>query len=168
MKFEFKKIILLIISIYVAIGLVGLSVSCSNSETKQFNATHIESPFTQEDQLAAAKLLKRLYELKGYDIEISRLKQTNQTRSMGQALSNHAYLVYVIDFDNTSVNDVVSCTFITSDHEIKNVVHQVVLKNENAMRLSGMNNAFIDDVTIFKDNYKRTLVGQFYYRSEID
>lgn len=160
-----KAIILLGINSLLASLLAVSLVACADQETRQFNSANIQSPIPESVQVRACYVLKRFYEKQGYKATVSRVNQSSTSNSMGQAVSKHAWLVYVEDFDGTDVSDMVWAKY-QYKHKTIHALHQVKVRSGDAMRLQGMNNSYADPKPVFRPNYLRTVVGQFYYRDD--
>jgi len=88
---------------------------------------------------------------------------TGTTLSMGQGISHNSWLIFVDDWDNTQVGDVV-----IADHDGKNLIHQVISRTNDAMRTAGTNNTGTDMASVYRDDYLGTMIGQIYYRKKLD
>jgi len=97
---------------------------------------------------------------KTHDGFVSKIDAFSDSNSMGMGLSKHSWHVFVKDFDGTRVGDIVKV-----NRDGHGIVHQVILKEGDRMWTKGTNNGKPDNFWVDRENYKGTLIAQFYYRN---
>jgi hypothetical protein len=158
-----KSSIRFLTAFLTAAGLMAI-VACQPEIMKQMNAPDVESPIPADVQYEAAHILANYYERRlGVEAEVAPVARYQEHNSMGQAISRNAYVVRIVDWDGTDVNDMVSFEAIYP-HDTHRVLHQVIIKDSDAMRTRGINNP-LPDSPVHVASYKNTVVGQLYFRS---
>lgn len=115
----------------------------------------IQSPLTRHEAEIKARTIA--LQLEGH---IGRV--TGETMSMGDGVSHNSWLIFIKDWDNTRVGDV-----IIAWHGERKLIHQVISRTSAAMRTKGTNNATADPDTVYEKDYLGTLIGQIYYRKDL-
>jgi hypothetical protein len=84
-------------------------------------------------------------------------------RSMGEGVSDYAWVVLIDEWSLTDVNDVISWAKSEDYH----VLHQVFIRDKDAIRTKGTGNLSPDWTTVYKENYEGTMIAQIYFRKEL-
>lgn len=134
---------------------------CGKGDESPIGGGELQSPLTESRAWFLAKMTADAQQ--GY---VARLNQHSHSDSMGQAVSKHAWVVIVPDWQGTRRGDVISA-WAQHQHRKSHILHQVIARDpDGAIRTAGTNNSLPDFHTVFKQNYKGTMIAQFYYRDD--
>lgn len=152
--------------------LVGALSGCVSTPTARSDAEVVSSA-TYAEASQAARQVAASFVRAGYKVTVY---DGSRGSSMGQIVSNHAFLVVVRCWDSTPIASVVTFSKVMERQattpngkpyvaigEKRLIIHQLAQKQADLARTRGVNNGGADRYTIGPDEYEGTLVAQIYY-----
>jgi hypothetical protein len=146
--FKGKNLIFTVVFIGLLVAWILFTPGCD-----QQRLDNLHSCLTQEE--AAAVALANAAMVKGTVMEIE-----SATDSMGQTISEHAFIVLVDAWKVVAVNQAI--VFVDRDGDF--VVHRVVEVTEAGVRTAGDRNNYTDRGLVTRGNYVGTVIVQVYHQ----